>query len=240
MNQLNKYLYPLFDHWFRGGNIFVYSDPHFSDPEMVYLRKDYIGDEEQIKRINSKVGKKDTIIFLGDIGNIDCIKKIRGYKVLIMGNHDSGKTNYQRVINEIQTFDSEEISEEEKKEIVKRASKMMLAGSLPPNADFSKYFRTKIEDNHLFDEVYEGPLMINEKLMLSHEPLDLPPCIFNIYGHDHSSWFDNKGRGMNVCAEWINYTPISLLDFLKKGGLKDVDDIHRITIDRATERKNNK
>ena len=74
--------------WYRGGNIWLYSDPHFSDPEMVCLRKNYIGDAEQIKRINSKVGKNDTIIFLGDIGNLDCIKHIKGYKVLIMGNHD--------------------------------------------------------------------------------------------------------------------------------------------------------
>ena len=108
----NKFLYPLFDHWFRGGNIWLYSDPHFSDDEMKYIRKDYIGDEEQVKRINSKVGKNDTIIILGDIGNTDWVKKIRGYKVLIMGNHDSGKSNYQRIIKDYETFDSSEIGTE--------------------------------------------------------------------------------------------------------------------------------
>ena len=89
-------LYKPFQKWSELGTIWVISDPHLSDPEMVHLRKNYIGDEEQIKRINSKVGKKDTIIFLGDIGNIELIKQIRGYKVLIMGNHDSGATNYLR------------------------------------------------------------------------------------------------------------------------------------------------
>ena len=183
MAQINKYLYSMFDHWFRGGNIFVISDNHFSDQEMIHLRKNYIGDDEQIKRINSKVGKNDTLIFLGDIGNVEYIKKIRGYKVLIMGNHDSGKSNY---------------------------------------TDY-------------FDEVYDGPIMISKKVMLSHEPFD-SPYIFSIHGHKHDNGFNN-GHNFNACAEWINYTPVSLLDMFKKGMFKNVEDIHRQTIDRATARK---
>ena len=91
-----KHLYDSFSHWYRGGSIYFYSDPHFNDDEMKYLRKNYIGDDEQVKAINRKIGKKDTIVFLGDIGCIDFIRKIRGYKVLIMGNHDSGASNYKR------------------------------------------------------------------------------------------------------------------------------------------------
>ena len=60
------------------------------------LRKNYIGDEEQIKRINSKIGKYDTLVILGDVGDIEWVRKIRGYKVLVMGNHDAGATNYKR------------------------------------------------------------------------------------------------------------------------------------------------
>ena len=78
-----------------------YADPHFADPEMVHLRKNYIGDDEQIMRINSKVGRKDTIIFLGDIGDEEKIRKIRGYKVLIMGNHDKGATKYEELFDEV-------------------------------------------------------------------------------------------------------------------------------------------
>lgn len=88
-------LYEPFKKWSEVGTIWIYSDPHFTDPEMKYLRKNYVGDDEQIQRINSKVGKKDTLIILGDIGNIECVKKLRGYKVLITGNHDSGASNYQ-------------------------------------------------------------------------------------------------------------------------------------------------
>lgn len=85
----------------EGGTIWLYSDPHFNDEEMKYIRKNYIGDEEQIKRINSKVGKNDVIIFLGDIGNLEYIKHIRGYKVCIVGNHDTGLTKYLQYFNEV-------------------------------------------------------------------------------------------------------------------------------------------
>ena len=98
-----KGLYDSFaEHWCReGSTIWLYSDPHFGDEEMKYIRKNYIGDEEQIKRINSKVGKNDVIIFLGDIGNLEYVKHIRGYKVCIVGNHDTGLTKYSQYFNEV-------------------------------------------------------------------------------------------------------------------------------------------
>ena len=194
-----KGLYDQFAHWFHEdkGQVWFYSDPHFSDEEMKYLRKNYIGDEEQVKRINSKVGKWDTIVILGDIGNREWIKKIRGYKVLIMGNHDSGASNYKRQ-NKFEAF-----------------------------------------DNHLFDEVYEGILAVSEKIILSHEPIDLPYAL-NIHGHDHSGWEKFDYPHVNMCAELINYTPVSLSSIIKSGVLKQIPDIHRITINGATERSKKK
>lgn len=91
-------LYPCFEHLKQFNNIWLYSDPHFSDEDMPYLRENYITDEEQIKRINSIVGKKDVIIILGDVGNPQIVKSIKGYKILVMGNHDGGKSNYQSKI----------------------------------------------------------------------------------------------------------------------------------------------
>lgn len=176
-------LYKPFQHWSEVGTIWVYSDPHFNDPEMVHLRRNYIGDEEQIKRINAKVGKKDTLIILGDIGDPSFLKYVRGKKVLIKGNHDAGDANYEEY----------------------------------------------------FDEIYGGALMIAEKLILTHEPVDLP-WAFNIHGHDHSGWFNGKNH-LNVCAEWIDYTPVNLTKFIKEGGMSKVETIHRITIDKATKRK---
>ena len=181
-------LYPIFEKsWIRPNtcNVWFYSDPHFSDPEMAQKRKDYITDEEQVRRINSKVGRYDTLVILGDVGNTDMVKKLRGYKILIMGNHDKGRTNYEG----------------------------------------------------LFDEVYDGPLTISDRIILSHEPITgLQPYWFNIHGHDHSNWFTGS-RHLNVCAEHIGYIPIALTQIVKDGLLAETESIHRITIDSAIERK---
>lgn len=191
-----KHLYECFKHWYRGGTIYFYSDPHFTDEEMNNLRKNYIGDEEQVKRINSVVHKNDTLIVLGDVGNTSFVSKLNGYKVLIMGNHDKGSTTYKRGMVVV---DSE----------------------------------VKETDNHLFDEVYEGPLMISDKILLSHEPVDFKYA-FNIHGHDHSRWYGKDDMHLNVCAELINYTPIMLKSIIETGKLKLVPNIHRETIDKAS------
>lgn len=230
-----KGLYDKFSNWFRGGNIWLYSDPHFGDKDMKEVRKNYISDEEQIKRINSKVGKNDTIIFLGDIGNIECIKKIRGYKVLFMGNHDKGATNYKRVVKETQTFNSAEITVEDLDKIKELGFNFVNQPDKVKELGLDKYFHTIVEDNHLFDEVFEGPEFINDKIVLSHEPIDI--YAFNIHGHKHDLEYRYDDKHLNVCAEAIDYTPISLLSLLKNGVASKIDNIHRITIDKATARK---
>ena len=175
-------LYKIFDHWHKEGTLYIYSDPHFDDIDLAAGLSNRPSAEEQVKMINSKVGKKDTIIFLGDIGNVEWIKKIRGYKILIMGNHDAGRTNYEPV----------------------------------------------------FNEIFEGPVMIGEKLILSHEPVDVP-WAFNIHGHDHAG--AKRKNHLNVCADVIGYTPVNMNQFMKSGALSHIETIHRCTIDKATERK---
>lgn len=225
-----KHLYDIFRHWYHGGTVYFYSDPHFSDPEMKYLRKNYIGDEEQVKRINRVVGKNDTIIFLGDIHNIEFIRKIRGYKVLIQGNHDTGATNYKKTKLDLLANKSEFTLEELKKSLCRNYPKYKF------NITFtSAYWHIELDDC-LFDEVYEGPLMISEKILLSHEPIDLP-FVFNICGHDHSNTQFKDDRHYNMCAEHINYTPVCIKEIINSGKLKNIDSIHRQTIDKATERK---
>lgn len=178
-----KHVYDCFEHWFNNnrGGIWFYSDPHFGDQEMMYLRKDYIGDDEQVAHINSKVGKHDTLIILGDIGNPEWLKKIHAHIVLILGNHDAGATTYK---------------------------------------DYA-------------DEIFEGPLFISNKILLSHEPI-IYPYGLNIHGHDHSGWYIKDDFHINVCAEHINYTPISLRSIIDSGRLKGIVDIHRATINRAS------
>lgn len=257
-----KRLYDIFNHWCEHGTIWLYSDPHFNDGEMQYLRDNYIGDEAQVKAINSKVGKNDTIIFLGDIGDVSFIKKIKGYKVLIMGNHDKGASNYKRIEKfeevEVENYLNGktpnelcvELSDEEQTQYYNEARKkaeqeyrnkenFVRMGHIinydfhPPFMSWTAYF-----DNKLFDEVYEGPLMINDRLILSHEPIEgLPEYLFNIHGHDHSNWYKANNH-LNVCAELIKYTPINLTSLLKEGLLKNTGSIHRAIIDRAIDRKN--
>ncbi len=186
-------LYPCFEYLNRFNNVYLYADPHFNDEEVKKYRENYISDEEQVKSINSKVGKKDAIIILGDVGDLEYVKKIRGYKILVMGNHEKGKSNY---------------------------------------------LKDDSDKKYLFDEVYEGVVILNEKILLSHERVDLP-FIFNIHGHDHYSKNDDELH-LNLCAEHIFYTPVSLKKLIEDGTFKAVESIHRFSIDKANERKRNK
>lgn len=211
---MKKSLYDMFaERWAHNDcGVFFYSDPHFGDPEMRLIRTNYVEDSVQVARINRVVRPQDTLILLGDIGDVEWVKKLRGYKVLIMGNHDKGASNYVRKLELLPDEDDED--------------------------ELDLYF-FRGEDNHLFDEVYEGALMISPKIILSHEPIpNLPEWLFNIHGHDHSNWFTGS-RHLNVCAEHINYTPVSLASIVKSGVLKDVTNIHQDTINRRKEELKN-
>ena len=223
-------LYECFNHWHQDGTLFIYSDPHFGDKELAACQPNRPSDEEQIRLINSKVGRRDTIIFLGDIGDIECVRKIRGYKVLIMGNHDAGRSNYQRIQHYFRFYDMENNSREDVEKFIKEKF---------PNCRFETSRDAcswkALVDNKLFDEVYEGPLMISEKLILSHEPVNVP-WAFNIHGHMHESKHNDKMH-FNVCSDVIGFTPINFNQWMKRGYLSNVETIHRSTINIATKRK---
>ena len=70
-------LYSIFEHWHKEGTVWLYSDPHFNtDEDLRIAFPDRPIVEEQIKMINSKVGRKDHLIILGDIGDIECTGRI--------------------------------------------------------------------------------------------------------------------------------------------------------------------
>jgi calcineurin-like phosphoesterase family protein len=168
--------------WDGYQTIWITSDLHFSDED---LRKGFPNrpsDEELVKRINAKVGRRDILVILGDCGNQEFVKQLRGYKILIAGNHEPGLSVFKDFIQEI----------------------------------------------------YSGPLMIGEKILLSHEPVDVPWAV-NIHGHDHTGR-RTKGR-INVCLDANDYEPVNMNQLLKSGIYKDVKSIHRATIDKATERR---
>lgn len=169
--------------WKNYQTIYIISDTHFGDDDLKKAFPNRPSDDELVKLINSKVGKKDLLIHLGDVGDLEYMKKIRGHKILIAGNHESGLEKYKEV----------------------------------------------------FEQVFSGALIIGEKLLLSHEPIDVK-WIFNLHGHNHSGAKIDKYH-LNVCADVINYTPINFNQFLKSGALSKIQTIRRTVIDKATERK---
>jgi calcineurin-like phosphoesterase family protein len=227
-------LYKIFDHWHSEGTLWIYSDPHFNDPDLKkgIKRPDA---EELVKLINSKCGRKDTLIILGDIVDIEPVKQIRAKrKILVMGNHDTGRTNYERQIVS-KKFSMDEFQKMEALEEMKKLypdCRYSVEESWEFHAPFNSW--VVYADNMLFDEVYEGPLMIAEKLILSHEPVDVP-WAFNIHGHDHAG--HKRKNHLNVCADVIGYIPVNMNQFMKSGAMAHIDTIHRDTIDKATERK---
>ena len=222
-------IYDAFQHWGEQ-TVWIYSDPHFSDEDLEYGIKNRPSDEEQIRRINAKAGRKDTLIILGDVGNICWVRKLRaGRKVLICGNHDLGATRYKRhrdtVVLSVYDFTQEEAMEEMQRRYPGYQIKFECMGMT--GWVFSI-------DNKLFDEVYEGALIVGEKLILSHEPVDIP-WLYNIHGHDHTGHM--RKNHLNVCSDVIGYEPINLTQKLKNGLMSAITTIHRETIDNATERK---
>ena len=242
-------LYENFQQWSDSGTVWLYSDPHFDDADCKAISTEWPNPEEQIAKINKKVHKGDTLIILGDIGNPEYIKRIKaGYKVLISGNHDAGLTNYKKTI----THETREIivkyttkEQYEKDIIIMRKSFYKYLCKKYPYAKISiqeryefhspfHFFDATIDDN-LFDEVYGGPLFIGEKILLSHEPIDLPFGLC-IHGHCHSEkGFYNERNKFNVCSNTVGFEPQNLSEIIKAGFLKRVETIHRLTIDKASE-----
>ena len=229
-------LYPCFKHWGEKGGIFVFSDPHFEDEDLVNVYDKRPSADELVRRINSKVGKCDTLICLGDVGALFYVPFLRGYKVLIMGNHDAGRTLYERKVYTA-CYSASEYTKNEALNKIK---------ILRPNCKYS--IRKEIRfhypfevwvveaDNCLFSEVYEGPLMISSKLILSHEPIDCAGWAYNVHGHIHARSRKNDECHYNVCADCHDYLPLNLNQFLKSGNLSKISSIHRQTIDEATAR----
>ena len=245
-------LYKKFQDWSAKGSVWIYSDPHFGDSDCKFMDPNWIIPEEQLKKINDKVKKDDTLILLGDIGNLEYIKRIKaGYKILVSGNHDVGLTNYKKTVtHEIKEIFAECVDEEKYKidVAIERKSFHKYLYEKYPYAKINIQERYEFHspfhffdatiDNNLFNEVYGGPLFISDKILLSHEPIDIPFGL-NIHGHVHDGLggLSKDNSKYNVCSNCINYEPQNLSEIIKSGCLKNRDTIHRLTIDKATEKK---
>lgn len=94
-------LYKPFLHWGDKGGVWVISDTHFGEDDLKRAYPHRPDDETLLKQINQKVGKTGTLIHLGDVGDIEYAKRLKGYKILICGNHDAGSEKYEGIFDEV-------------------------------------------------------------------------------------------------------------------------------------------
>ena len=232
-------IYDSFQHWGeKHQTCYIYSDPHFDDEELAGGINGRPSAEEQVKRINAKCGRRDCLIILGDVGDVEYVRQLRAeYKVLIMGNHDAGASNYKRqVIKEI--YDQDKYTKEQA--IIETRSKFPnWKSTISEEYSFHSPFTRWIvcADNLLFDEVYEGALIIGEKLILSHEPIMGLTWAVNLHGHVHDKRAKTDAYHINCCSDVIDWEPVNFTQLLKSGFTSKIQTIHRETIDNATKRK---
>lgn len=214
-------LYEPFKKWSEKGSVYIISDPHLEDEDCKLMDSQWPEPQEYIDNIKKVVHKNDTLICLGDVGNPSWFSQINAYKVLIMGNHDKGKSNYKRLLSVYPyMFPTEE-------DAIKAKEESLI---IRYYTDSSNEFYG-ITDNYLFDEVYEGCLMISPNIMLSHEPCS-SDFWCNIHGHLHDSECMIEKNGINITSNVVGYKPISLNDLIKDGTIKNcvIENIHRHTI----------
>ena len=75
------------------GNIYLIADLHFGSQNIINMcRPKFKNTDEMdnfiIKRWNSTVKDEDIVYVLGDVGNLNRVKELKGHKILIRGNHD--------------------------------------------------------------------------------------------------------------------------------------------------------
>lgn len=73
--------------------IYLISDTHFGHKNLLRFERTEFNtveehDEFIIETINAIVKPTDTLIHLGDVGNVEMIRQLNGHKELILGNHD--------------------------------------------------------------------------------------------------------------------------------------------------------
>ena len=241
-----KGLYPFTEYWSQDGSIWIISDPHFDDSDCKLMDPNWIEPDEQVKRINKLCGKNDTLICLGDVGNIKYIRELNAkIKILIKGNHDKGDSYYQRKFTYFeQTCPTQaDVCEFTKILCTNKFNKNSKTQDISwrhtrSDGEVIEHLRIQI-DNSLFDQVYSGPLFISDRIVLSHAPIDFGDnydCFFNIHGHEHT--LVPKLNHLNVAANIVDYYPLNLGEIIKDGKLSNVMNFNKKITEKAGEKKN--
>ena len=92
---------------------------------------------------------------------------------------------------------------------IKAGHKVLILGNHDKRKDYEE----------IFDEIYEGALLIADRILLSHEPVTGLSWCLNIHGHDHGNSMCGNGdcRYLNLAANVCGYTPVSLGKIIKDG-----------------------
>lgn len=230
-------VYDIFNNIFEEfQTIWLISDTHFGEQDLKENFPKRPSDEDLVKKINSCAGKNDLVIFLGDCGDISYIKKIRANKWLIKGNHDKGKTHYQRVFWK-EKFDKEIFATKaQAKEEMNKLHPNYFTYFIDERFTFTSPFTYWyiIGDNRLFDYVFEGPVILGEKLILSHEPINVS-WAYNIHGHNHEK-VPSADNGLNICLDAFDYNLLNLNKFLKEGHTSNIQTLHKTIINKQTQK----
>lgn len=157
---------------------FVIADQHFFHQNvMVYESRPFKDifdmNDSMVRRWNSVISRADKVYALGDVSfgrkpeTQEIIESLNGYKVLVMGNHDKGRS----------------------------AKNFWLDAG--------------------FQEVIRHPILIDDNIILSHEPQESLwsiKQIKNIYGHVHGNWGYKTITENTACVsvERWNYTPVNM------------------------------
>lgn len=236
-------LYDNFKYWSSKGSVWIISDPHFDDADCKLMSENWPDPGQYVKSLNKQIMKTDTLICLGDVGNEKYIRLINcRYKVLITGNHDRGSSVYKKKEWDISLDHRLKDLEESQKNFDVRIAKAVSEIRKDPyievvgtGANFHSPFVFAAVNNKLFDEVYDGPLFIADRILLSHEPIyGLEDFCVNIHGHCHSGQHIYDGH-INLAANVVDFQPFNLGKAVKDGILSGVPNYHRNTIDWATE-----
>lgn len=228
-------LYEKFKEWSDSGSIYIISDTHFEDSDCKLMDPNWITPEQHIHNINSVVSKNDTLICLGDCGNPEWFDKIKAKrKILIKGNHDAGTSKYQSK-GYMRVYPEDKYTLQEAIKEFKSTGMKFIDASLEYDMHAPFVFYQVWGYTGYFDEVYEGPLTIAPKIILSHEPLGDSDYWVNIHGHCH----DGKvyKNGVNITSNVYGFKVFNLGKEIKNGLVSNVQDIHRITINQATYNK---
>ena len=232
-------------------NCFITSDDHFSHKAIFDFQphrkdlmiKDGVGveglwpdqllkahDDWMVKKFNSVVGEDDTTIFLGDFAfkNLDIAKRLNGYKILILGNHDrKGPQVYDQagfdyvirglLIQEGDKVFSVEATDKLFSALVKEINGYrVLFGHYPPDEREFRYYKDDLGESDP-----NKPSIMNARISeLINVYYDMS-CDFALHGHTHDKHPVMETINLiNVCRDTNSMKPYKLGDIFtlnKKG-----------------------